>query len=71
MWLKAAPGDQAGLVRSSPECYFVPPYLGKGGWVGGRLDGVADWDEVAELVSDTYRLTAPKRLCALLDERGD
>jgi hypothetical protein len=28
----------------------------------------ADWDEVAELAVDAYRLTAPKRLLALLDQ---
>lgn len=26
-----------------------PPYVGARGWVGVRLDGELDWDEVAEL----------------------
>jgi hypothetical protein len=27
-----------------------------------------DWDEVAELIATSYRLIAPKRLSALLDD---
>jgi hypothetical protein len=34
------------------------------------LDGSTDWDEVAELLDASYRLTAPKRLIAELDERS-
>src|SRR2546425_9581279 len=26
------------LIRSSPERYFMPPYVGLRGWVGVRLD---------------------------------
>jgi hypothetical protein len=64
---KAPLGEQAALVASDPERFFVPPYLGHRGWVGLWLDreGV-DWDEVADLMVDSYRLTAPKRLVALL-----
>jgi predicted DNA-binding protein (MmcQ/YjbR family) len=36
--------------------------------VGVRLDGNVDWAEIAELLRDAYRLTAPKRLRALLEE---
>jgi len=32
-----------------------------------RLDVEQDWDEIAELIEDSYRLTAPKRVSALLD----
>ena len=28
-----------------------------------------DWDEVAELFTDSYRITAPKKLVALLDSQ--
>jgi hypothetical protein len=65
---KAAPGEQTALVAADPESFFVPPYLGHRGWVGLWLDrpGV-DWGEAAELVTEAYRLTAPKRLAALLD----
>jgi hypothetical protein len=33
-----------------------------------HLDRRPDWTEVAELVTDGYRLAAPKRLARLLDE---
>lgn len=63
-WLKAPPGGQAHLVEADPRTFFVPPYVGHKGWVGVRLDGAADWDEVAALVIRSYRLVAPKRLAA-------
>lgn len=66
--LKAAPGEQAILMATDADRYFVPPYLGPRGWVGVWLDrDDVDWAEVAELLTDAYRLTAPKRLVASLD----
>lgn len=68
VWVKAPEGDQAALVASDPDTFFVPPYVGGKGWVGVHLDGPdVDWDELAELVPDSYRLIAPKRLAALLN----
>jgi predicted DNA-binding protein (MmcQ/YjbR family) len=32
-----------------------------------RLDGTLDWDELADLVEESYRMTAPKRLSAQLE----
>lgn len=66
-WCKAPPGSQEVLVGADPQRFFVPPYLGCRGWVGVWLDGEPDWDEVAALVTRSYRLTAPKRLAARLD----
>ncbi|HEX2313220.1 MAG TPA: MmcQ/YjbR family DNA-binding protein [Thermomonospora sp.] len=64
---KAAPGEQEALVAADPARFFVPPYLGPRGWVGVYLDvpGV-NWDEIAELAVESYRLVAPRRLVALL-----
>ncbi len=66
MTLKAPEGVQAILVASDPGRFFVPKYVGHIGWVGVRLDrtGALDWDEVAELIAESYCLTAPKRLAA-------
>jgi predicted DNA-binding protein (MmcQ/YjbR family) len=64
LWCKAPAGSQMVLVGADPERFFVPPYVGAKGWVGMRLDGRPDWDEVAELVKRSYRLIAPKRLAA-------
>jgi predicted DNA-binding protein (MmcQ/YjbR family) len=70
MTFKAAPGVQQELVLEAPERFFVPAYVGHRGWVGARLDVEQDWDEIAELVEDGYRLIAPKRLAARLDLGG-
>jgi hypothetical protein len=55
------------MVGAAPDCFFVPPYVGPSGWIGIWLDGVVEWDDVADFVRDSYRLVAPKKLCALLD----
>lgn len=62
---KAAPGEQEALVATDPLRFFRPSYLGARGWIAVRLDiEPVDWDEVAELATDAYCLTAPKRLAA-------
>lgn len=62
VWLKAGPGDQQLMVRERPDRFFVPPYVGKAGWVGVWLDKRPPWREIERLVADSWRLTAPKRL---------
>jgi hypothetical protein len=64
---KALPGDNAALAAAQPERFYLPAYVGPRGWVALRLDrGRIDWDEVAELVTLSYRLIAPKTLVRLL-----
>ena len=46
---------------------YVPAYLGPSGWIGVELDADTDWDEIAELLDASYRLTAPKRSIERLD----
>jgi hypothetical protein len=67
VWCKAAPGNQSLMVRAAPDRFFVPPYVGPSGWVGVWLDRDPDWAEVRDLMRDSYRLTAPKKLQTLLD----
>ena len=62
VWCKAGPGNQALMVKSDPDRFFVPPYVGPRGWIGIRLDRNPDWAEIGELMKDAYRLVAPKRL---------
>lgn len=60
---KAPPGRQQSVLEDDPEAYFKPAYVGSKGWVGLRLDmDEVDWDEIKDLLTDAYRLTAPKRL---------
>ena len=60
LWFKAAPGVQAELVDQEPDRFLVPPYVGPRGWVGLRLDVDLDWDEVAAVVENAWRLVATK-----------
>jgi hypothetical protein len=66
-WCAAPVGVQEALVGSDPDRYYRPPYVGHRGWLGVYLDVPVDWDEVAEIVEDAYRMVAPKRLLAELD----
>ncbi len=55
--------EQAMLVELDPDFYFVPPYLGPGGWIGMRLDQPhTDWDRVADRIASSWALIAPSRL---------
>lgn len=67
LWLNAAPGNQEAMMAAEPERYFKPPYVGPKGWVGVWLDKRPRWSEIAELVEDAWRRTAPKRLVAQVD----
>ena len=67
MSCKARPGMQASLVAARPDRFYVPAYVGPKGWLGIDLGDGVDWDEVADLIEESYRLTAPKRLAAQLD----
>jgi phosphoribosylglycinamide formyltransferase-1 len=65
---KAAPHENQELVGAEPDRFFIPAYVGPRGWVGLYLDlPVVDWDEVSELIRDSYRLIAPKRLGKMVD----
>ena len=68
LWCAAQPGAQEVLTATSDR-YFRPPYVGHRGWLGVRLDGEVDWDDIRELIEDAYRMTAPARLAARLGHR--
>lgn len=64
--------EREALVQD--ERFFVPAYYGPSGWLGLSFHlvgdvGRVDWDEVAELVEMSYRLTAPVTLVRELDSR--
>lgn len=58
--------DERRALQADPR-FWVPAYLGPGGWLGLDLDERTDFDEVAELLEESFRLTAPARLVAELD----
>ncbi len=54
-------------LRVSGHPFFAPPW-----WrdmIGIELTKETDWQEVAELLTESYRLLAPQRLVTLLRER--
>ncbi|MEY2424552.1 MAG: hypothetical protein QOI61_124 [Actinomycetota bacterium] len=67
IWAAAPPGAQEALIQFNPERYYRPAYVGHRGWVGMRLEGKVDWDEVAGIIEDAYRAIAPKKLVEALD----
>jgi len=66
VWLPAPPGFQEMLIQAAPEKYFRPPYVGVRGWIGIELDNVGD-EDLAFHIRDGWRLVAPKKLQAVVD----
>jgi predicted DNA-binding protein (MmcQ/YjbR family) len=64
--VKAPRGAQEALVAYDAQRYFVPAYVGRAGWIGIALDGAIDWDQVAALIEQSWRMVAPKKLAAKL-----
>jgi hypothetical protein len=65
--LRADPDEREALL-SIGRPFFVP----RGGRdrIGVLLTDDTDWEEIHELVIESYRVLAPKKLTALLDENG-
>jgi hypothetical protein len=68
------PESEELLAYDNDDRFFVPAYYGPYGWRAIDLgtpegDDIAglDWDEVAELVEESYRQTATAKLVAQLD----
>ena len=47
--------------------FFPTPYMHHNGWVTTRLDEDVDWDELEDLLVDSYRLQALKRMLRALE----
>jgi hypothetical protein len=57
--MKATLDDQVALLASDPAVFSAAAYLGRYGWITVSLDR-CDLDEVAALVVDAWRQTAPR-----------
>jgi hypothetical protein len=62
--LRADPEERQALLSIGHP--FFPPRAGRGR-VGVLLTDDTDWAEIRELVVESYRVLAPKKLIALLD----
>ena len=66
--VKSQLGENVDRARLEPERFYLPAYIGPRGWFGMRLDrGRVRWGEVAEIVEQSYRLTASKAQIKKLD----
>lgn len=64
--VKAVREEQEALTQSAPRTFFVPKYVGVHGWVGVTLARV-ERDELEELLTEAWRMTAAKRVVAAFD----
>jgi hypothetical protein len=71
LWVKSDHFTQDLLVRGQPSRYFKPPYVGPQGWTGVYLDDQTDWIALDVLLRDAWRVTAPRRIAALLPDDDD
>lgn len=65
--LRAGPDERDALLSIGHP--FFAPRAGRGR-IGVRLTRDTDWEEIRELVTESYRILAPKKLSALLDQGG-
>jgi hypothetical protein len=67
--------DEAGRLTPMLVCTADPEerhaLLANGHRLGIVLDDATDWDEIGELLTDSYRLVAPKRLAAQVGAERD
>lgn len=59
--VKATKDEQTALLAEEPEIFSFPAYVGRHGWVGVDVTRI-DPGHLRELLTDAWRLTAPKRL---------
>jgi hypothetical protein len=59
-------GDELLALSNAPLPFYKPPWSGT--IVGLVIDDGTDWDEVAELLTESYRFCAPQKLVGLLDQ---
>jgi len=62
--LRAGPGERDALLAIGHP--FFASRAGRDR-IAVMLTDETDWDEIRELVTDSYRILAPKKLTALLD----
>jgi YjbR len=62
-------GVELDALRNAGDPFFRPAWGAD--VVGMVLDAAANWDEITELVIESYRTLAPRKLVALLDHPPD
>ena len=55
--------EQDMLIGIDPDLYFRPAYMAHAGWIAIRTDlGDTDWAHIADRVTMSWRMVAPRRL---------
>lgn len=71
LWLAMPEGAQEELVASAPAHFYVPPYVGKGGWVGIRLESGLSRNVIAGLARDGYAYVASRQSSKRIATKGE
>jgi hypothetical protein len=67
---KAPRGVAQQLSKHAPDRFHIPNYVGHLGWVGLWLDTPqVDWTEINAVLVGAYRMAAPRKLIAELDDK--
>lgn len=76
IWCRAPEGVNDEMTAAEPDRFFRPEPSANGvfsSWLGMYLDTAdgqkLDWTEVDAVLKESYRLIAPKKLIAQIDER--
>jgi hypothetical protein len=67
--VKATHEEQEAVLTENPAAFHYPSYVGVHGWIGVVVSRVRT-DEMRELVTEAWRMTAPKRLVKSFDEEA-
>ena len=61
------PGERDALLAIGHPYFSRGPWDDRLGRIAILVEAATNWDEITELVTDSYRLVAPKKLVAQLD----
>jgi hypothetical protein len=64
--VKVDMGERELLIGAEPEIFFVTDHYLNYGYVLVRIDAIEE-DELLEVLTDSWRMVAPKRLLAAFD----
>jgi hypothetical protein len=65
--IKTSREEQASLLEMDPNVFFFPSYVGTHGWTGVQIP-LVDPGETRDLITEAWRMTAPKRTVKAFDE---
>lgn len=64
--VKASRDEQKALIAEEPETFTYPAYVGQHGWIGIDVQRIGA-EHMRELVTEAWRMTAPKRMVKAFD----